>query len=199
LNYVIRKVTIATNFISTIAGKNVRGYNGDTGSATSAEIGYVYSLSIDVEQNLYISDYAYNVIRKVNLLTNIITTVAGGTGSTAFNGDNILAINANIAGPYGIRCDTVGNIYFSDNSNYRIRKITISTNIITTIAGNGGYGYNGDNIKATDAQITSHIYLTIDTNGHVFFTDYANHRIRKIDFFTRFFFFFFSHTRTVNK
>jgi adhesin/invasin len=123
------------------------------------------------------------------LLTNIITTVAG-TGNTTFNGDNILAINANIFRPYGIRCDTVGNIYFSDDSNYRIRKITIGTNIITTIAGNGIDGYNGDNIKATDAQISVCSFLTIDTNGHVFFSDGSNHRIRKIDFFTRFFFLF---------
>jgi hypothetical protein len=169
----------------------VQGYSGDAGSATSASIGRIYGLSLDVQhKNLYISDYIYNVIRKVNLLTNIITTFAG-TGSITFNGDNILAINANLNNPFGIRCDTVGNIYFNDNYNYRIRKINIGTNIITTIAGNGGYGgYNGDNIKATDAQINSYIYLTIDTNGHVFFSDTYNHRIRKIDFFTRFFLFF---------
>jgi streptogramin lyase len=124
------------------------------------------------------------------LLTNIITTVAG-TRFAYFNGDNILALNANI-GPSGMCCDTVGNIYFSDDYNHRIRKITISTNIITTIAGNGIDGYYGDNIKATDAQISSnYISLTIDTNGHVFFSDSNNNRIRKIDFLTRFFFFFF--------
>jgi hypothetical protein len=124
------------------------------------------------------------------LLTNIITTVAGGTGNTAFNGDNILALNANIL-PWGVRCDTVGNIYFSDYDNRRIRKITISTNIITTIAGTGSTGYNGDNIKATDAQITGDIFIAIDINGHVFFGDCSNNRIRKIDFVTRFFFFLF--------
>jgi hypothetical protein len=167
----------------------VQGYSGDAGSATSASIGTIFSLSIDLQQNLYLSDWSYFVIRKVNLLTNIITTFAG-TGSASFNGDNILALNANIF-PHGIRCDTVGNIYFNDQSNYRIRKIILSTNIINTIAGNGINGYNGDNIKATDAQISAHIFLTIDTNGHVFFSDsYSNHRIRIIDFFTRFFFFF---------
>jgi hypothetical protein len=169
----------------------VQDYSGDAGSATSASIGIIFSLSLDVQQNnIYISDNDNRVIRKVNLLTNIITTVAG-TGSTSFNGDNILAFNANIGQPHGIRCDSVGNIYFNDNLNNRIRKTTIDTNIITTIAGTGSNGYNGDNIKATDAQITAYIVLTIDTNGHFLFGDCNNHRIRKIDFFTCFFFFFF--------
>jgi hypothetical protein len=90
--------------------------------------------------------------------------------------------------PVSIRCDTIGNIYYSDNYNYRIRKINIATNIANTIAGIGVNGYNGDNIAATNAQISSnYIFLTIDAIGNVFFSDQANNRIRKIDFLTSLF------------
>jgi hypothetical protein len=85
------------------------------------------------------------------LLTNIITTFAGS--GDGYNGDNILAVNAFLYRPFSIRCDTIGNIYFNDQFNFRIRKITISTNIITTITGIGLQGYNGDNIAATNAKL----------------------------------------------
>jgi hypothetical protein len=81
----------------------------------------------------FISDFSNNRIRKINLITNVITTFAG-TGSTAYNGENNLALNTNINRPCSIRSDTSGNLYFSDPFNYRIRKITIATNIIRTVA-----------------------------------------------------------------
>jgi hypothetical protein len=100
----------------------------------------------------------------------------------------LLALNTNINNPYSIRCDTIGNIYYNDLNNYRIRKIDITTRLVNTIAGNGVNGYNGDNIAATNAQISYYMYLTVDFNGNVYFCD--NNRIRKIDFTNSFYLFF---------
>jgi DNA-binding beta-propeller fold protein YncE len=185
---VIRKVTISTNIITTIAGNHVYGFSGDNGYAANAQLNIPYGLTLDPQQqNLYIADQNNFRIRKVNLLTNIIITFAG-TGSTSYNGENILASKTNINHPYSIRCDSIGNIYYNDQFNNRVRKITIATNITTTIAGNGIYGYNGDNIAATNAQISYDIFLTIDLNGNVYFSEEGSNRIRKIDFFTSFLF-----------
>jgi sugar lactone lactonase YvrE len=188
-NFLIRKVDATTKIISNFVGNNMQGFSGDNGLATSASISYVYSLTIDPQQqNLYFSDTDNYRIRKVNLLTNIITTFAG-TGSLTYNGENILALNTNIDLPFGVRFDKNGDfLYFIDNNNFRIRKINIATNNVTTIAGNGFYGYNGENIAATSANFGYVYYLTIDAIGNVLFTESQRNIIQKIDSVTGFFF-----------
>jgi hypothetical protein len=90
--------------------------------------------------------------------------------------------------PFNIRCDTFGNIYYSDYYSYRIRKISIATNIMKTIIGNGVQGYSGENIAAKNAQITFETYLNIYAYGHVYI----------VDFSSRFFLFFFNVYITVD-
>jgi sugar lactone lactonase YvrE len=93
----------------------------------------VWGLRLDPQcLNLYFSDYGNNRIRKFDLKTNILTTFAGSSVQ-GFNSDNILATNANLNQPIAIRFDTNGNIYFNDCNNFRVRKINIATNIITTV------------------------------------------------------------------
>jgi sugar lactone lactonase YvrE len=190
-NFLIRKVDASTKIITNIVGNRNQGFSGDNGLATNANVNHVNSLTIDPQQeNLYFGDTNNFRIRKVNLLTNIITTFAG-TGSSSFNGENILALNTNIYEPTGIRFDKNGDfLYYADYYSYRIRKINMKTNIVTTIAGNGVRDYNGENIAATSANIGNITFLTIDAIGNVFFTDYYNQIIRKIDSVTGFFFYF---------
>lgn len=110
----------------------------------------------------------------------IITTVAG-SGDTTF-GDGGPAINASFIGPSGVALDSKGNFYVSDSYHNRIRKIN-TAGIITTIAGTGVQGYNGDNIPATSAQIYRPVGITFDNNDILFFCDAFNNRVRRIDTF----------------
>ena len=110
----------------------------------------------------------------------IITTVAGDS-TEGYNGDNILATTAELNDPTCIAIDTAGNLYIVDRGNNRIRKVTASSGIITTIAGTGIAGFSGDNGIATLAQINYPYGIAIDTLGNIFFSDGDNARIRKID------------------
>jgi sugar lactone lactonase YvrE len=92
-----------------------------------------------------------------------------------------------------VQFDASGDfLFYIDYFNTRIRKINMTTNIVTTIAGNGVSGYNGDDIQATSASISNALSLTIDTFGNVYFSDTYNNRIRKVDFITGFCFFLLS-------
>jgi trimeric autotransporter adhesin len=184
-NNVVRKVDAATNIITTIAGNNKRGYSGDGGAATSAELDYPWGLALDASGNLYISDRSNNRIRKVTVKTGIITTFAGN-GKRGFSGDGGPADSAALSFPTGIALDIFGNIYIADDFNHRIRKVLIKKGTITTFAGNGyknniGYGgYSGDGGLAINAKLWFPNGLAIDAKGNVFIADVWNNRIRKV-------------------
>ena len=108
-----------------------------------------------------------------------ITTVAG-TGALGYNGDNISATSASLAAPTGVATDAAGNLYIADWGNHRVRKVSAATGKISTIAGTGVKGYNGDNIPATSAQLDAPRNLFVDPQGNVYISDAADERIRKI-------------------
>lgn len=165
--------------ISTYAGTGLIGYTGDGGPATNATLDSSTSLATDIYGNLYINDQRNYCVRKVSP-TGIITTIAG-TGAKGYNGDNIPATNAKLDDNWAIAVDNKGNLYISDQSNYRIRKV--SGGIISTIAGTGTTGYGGDNGAATLANIGPPFGIATDVNGNIFFSDLNNRRIRKVDTF----------------
>jgi len=152
---------------------------GDGGPALGCDLLSPIAVAFDAAGNYYITDRDNNRIRKVNITTGIITTIAG-TGTAGYNGDNILATAAEIHAPYGIAIDAAGNIFFCDDGNHRVRKIS-TVGIITTIAGNGTGGYNGDGIQATSAELFNPGGVTIDAVGDTYISDFNNNRIRKID------------------
>jgi hypothetical protein len=110
------------------------------------------SVALDGGGNLYIADYGNNAIRRVTAATGIITTVAG-TGIFGYSGDGGPATSAQLAAPAGVTFDGAGNLYIADQENDRVRKVTATTGILTTIAGNGTQGYSGDGGPATSAQL----------------------------------------------
>jgi sugar lactone lactonase YvrE len=176
----IRKVTLSTGTITTVAGNGTCGYTGDNGPATSAEIGDADAVAVDSSGNFYFAEQGLDVIRKVTVSTGIITTVAGN-GSSGYSGDNGLATSARLNDPWGVAVDTSGNLYITDSGNERIRKVTLSTGIITTVAGNGTGGYSGDNGQATSAEMFGPWGVAVDTSGNIFFADNANSVIRKVN------------------
>jgi len=175
-NNCIRKV--ATNgIITTFAGNGTSGFSGDGGNATSAQLNYPYAVCSDVSGNIYIVDGGTR-IRKVNL-SGIISTYAGN-GTTGFSGDGGPATSAQFSGANGIAIDASNNIYVTDYGNNRIRKIT-PTGTISTIAGNGTSGYNGDGGLATAAQIAWVAGIAVDNNSNIYITDNSNNVVRKIN------------------
>lgn len=165
--------------ISTIGGTGTPGFNGDGITAITAELNYVGGVAVDDSGNVYIADYSNQRIRKIEHGTGIISTIAG-TGTGGYNGDNILATSAEVNGPFGVAVDTTGNVYIADAFNNRIRKITYSTGMISTIAGTGVSGYNGDGILATTAQVAIPFGVSVDDTNNVYISDLNNNRIRKI-------------------
>ena len=179
-NYRIRKINAATGIITTVAGTGISGYSGDGGAATSAQLGSPGAVVLDTAGNLYIADYAGVRIRKVAAATGIITTVAG-TGVSGYSGDGGPATSAQLKSPEGMSFDSAGNLYFADVQNNRIRKITISTGIITTVAGNGTQGYSGDGGPATSAKFFFPHAAVLDGAGNIYVGDQGNARVRKVD------------------
>ena len=147
----IRKVDAATGIITTVAGTGEQDFHGDGGPAIHAAISLPRDVALDSEGSLYIADGANNRIRKVDPDGTITTIV--GTGSEKFSGDGGPAHMANLSMPYSIALDPEGNLYIVDTGNRRVRKIDASTGIITTIAGNGSYGFSGDGGPAIDAPL----------------------------------------------
>ncbi len=116
--------------------------------------------------NVYIADYYNQRIRKMTGSTEVITTIAGSSTSGSYSGDNGQATSATLYNPRGIALDSAGNIYIADQGNNRIRKVTVSTGIITTIAGSSTSGsYSGDGGPATAAMLEGPTGVALDSAG----------------------------------
>ncbi len=178
-NHRIRKVTASTGVITTVAGNGTAGYSGDGGQATSAELNFRWGLALDSAGNLYIADCMNNRIRKVTASTGIITTMAGN-GTAGYSGDGGQATSAELYYPAGLALDSAGNLYIADDTNNRIRRVTASAGIITTVAGNGTAGYSGDGGQATSAELYYPSGLALDSAGNIYIADTMNHRIRVV-------------------
>ena len=227
----IRKVD-TSGIITTIAGTGTAGYNGDGISATTAQLSSPIGLAIDASGNLYFNDSGNYRVRKIDTF-GVITTVAGsgtfgfspdgtsallasfiqlrgiavdatglvyfvdhqrvryinsfgilttyaGTGTGGYNGDSIPATTADLSLPAGLSFDGAGNLYIADNGNERIRKVnTLGT--ITTVAGDGTSGYNGDNILATSASLDYPRDVASDSSGNLYISELFGDRIRRVD------------------
>ncbi|MFZ4797623.1 MAG: SBBP repeat-containing protein [Bacteroidia bacterium] len=178
-NHRIRKVNLSTGIITTVAGNGTSGFNGDGSTATAAILSYPSSISIDRLGNLYIAGNG-NRIRKVNASTGIISTVAG-ISSSGFGGDGSLATTASLYDPSNVTIDTIGNLYIADYGNKRIRKVNVSTGIISTIAGNGNSQFSGDGDTAIFANLVNPTGITLDASKNLYISDNGNFRIRKVN------------------
>lgn len=173
----IRKVN-TSGIINTIAGSGGYGSSGDGGPALSATFMLVNFVITDAAGNIFVSDYQANKIRRIDAVTNIITTYAGN-GTAAYGGDNGPATNASIYGPAGLAFDADGNLLICDTENQRIRKVNKITGVITTIAGTGVAGFSGDGGAADAAKLYRPSHLA-HFGGSIYFADLANNRARKI-------------------
>ena len=182
-NYRIRKVDGGSGIIHTIAGNGISGYTGDGGQATDATI-RCNCIALDAMANIYFTDS--NRIRKIDAATGIVHSIAG-TGAANYTGDGGTADTATFNNPAGLFVDAANNIYICDLMNNVIRKIDATTNMVSTIAGNGYLagtyygGFTGDGGPATAAELDEPTAICLDATGNIYICDGANERVRKID------------------
>jgi hypothetical protein len=166
--------------VTTVAGTGEPGDSGDGGPAVEAQLRNVWDIAIDLQGNLYIA--GDNRIRRVDS-HGVITTIIGGR-STGFSDDGGPAVDAQTDRVTGVTVDDLGNVYFIDYENGRIRKIDTS-GIITTIAGRGEKKgkecFFGEGVPATQAIFCGPEHLDVDSSGNIFVADTYNRRIRRID------------------
>ena len=176
-NQRIRKIDLSGT-ITTFAGTGVLGYSGDNEPATNAQLYYPSYLAIDSFGNIYLDERGKYTIRKIDTL-GIITTICGTPGISGYSGDNGPASSALLSTTNGMHVDYYNNLYFCDNG--YIKKIELSTGILSMIGGNGGYGFGGDNGPATDATFAAPLDVIVDKHKIIYISDWHNNRIRQVD------------------
>lgn len=177
-NGFVRKIDTRTGIISRVIGDwNV--YNFPTPGPTWNEpVGNIQEVYCAPNGDLYLADRTYHKIWKADLTAHTIKTVAG-SGSAGFTGDGGLATNARLNDPRSMFVDKSGDLYFSDLGNHAVRKVSVTTGLITTLAGQGSGGFAGDNGLATAAYLNPPTGLAVDREGNVFISGGQN--IRKIN------------------
>ena len=176
-NHRVRRIDPA-GIITTIAGTGERGFGGDGGPATAARFAAPIGLTIDAAGNIYVADFYNHRVRRIDP-AGIITTVAG-TGERGFGGDGGPATAARFNFPVGLAMDATGNLYVADRHNHRVRRID-REGYISTVAGTGEFGSEGDGGPATAAQVSYPQLLAVDGSGNLYLADYFHHRVRRID------------------
>jgi DNA-binding beta-propeller fold protein YncE len=235
-NHRVRRLDLASGGVSTVAGTGRKGYSGDGGAATRAELNEPYEVRFDLDGNMYFVEMQNHIIRKVDRATGVIATLAG-TGEMGYGGDNGPALEAKFNRPHSIALDHRGNLFVADIGNHRIRKIDLESGTIESIAGTGerslpregevatgkpvigpralsiagstmwvalreGHsvwklslddliwrhiagsgekGFSGDGGKAKTATFDGPKGIAVGPSGDVFVVDTENHAIRRID------------------
>jgi sugar lactone lactonase YvrE len=184
-NSALRKIDLTTKVITRIAGTGTPGFSGDGGLATAAALNDPSTIVYDAAGNLYFVDSHNERIRKITRATNIISTIAG-TGAEGFAGDGGTATSATFGFAQSnsvggaIARDAAGNMYISDTFNQRIRYIDAATGLISTIAGTGTAGYDGDLVDAAATRVNGPGSLSLEANGNYVFCDTSNNLIRRV-------------------
>ncbi|MEZ4366949.1 MAG: DUF4215 domain-containing protein [Kofleriaceae bacterium] len=178
-NHRIRKVTATTGVISTVAGTGAPGFSGDGGPATAAMLSSPFDVLVDGLGNLIISDRVNHRVRRVDVTTGDITTLAG-TGIAGGLGDGGAATAARLSNPAGLAFAPDGDVLVAEFGGARVRRIDLATGVITTIAGTGVAGFSGDGAAATLAKIDRPAQLAVD-GDQLYIADNGNHRIRQVD------------------
>jgi sugar lactone lactonase YvrE len=182
-NHIVRKIS-PEGKITTVAGIGKAGSSNDGGPAINAALNITPAVAVDAAGNLYVCDRENHRVRKVDR-RGLITTVAGNgvEAATANIGDGGSATAASLNRPVGLALDRAGNLYIAERNGHRVRKVT-PAGIITTIAGTGVAGFNGDHADATNAMLHTPRRLTINQSGRtgdvLYIADTGNHRIRRV-------------------
>jgi len=167
--------------ITTVAGDGSAGYDPAATVAKATSLNQPGGVAIDGAGNLYIADTNNNVIRKVNLTTGAIATVAG-TGAPGYTGDGSAAASATLNSPEGVTVDAAGNLFIADTNNDAVREVVASGRIATFAGDSTGVpGFSGDGSLATSARLNAPYGVAIDPAGNLYIADSGNNRVRVVN------------------
>ncbi len=178
----VRRVDAATGIITTIAGRGTSRNLGDGGPALEAGFRETRGVAVDGAGNVFIADNGSGRVRRIDAVTGIVTTAAGGGAGdprAKIFGDGGPATEALVKQPDDVAVDANGNLYIATDN--RIRKVDAASGKIDTIAGTGERGVEGDGGPATSAYFAEPVSVAVDEQGNMFIADKENHRIRKVD------------------
>ncbi len=182
-NHRVRRVS-RDGVIETIAGNGVSGYSGDGGAATEASLSYPDDVVMNSRGDLFIADAGNDVVRRIRP-NGVIDTYAG-TGVHAYNGESALsgdggpAAAAQLDTPAALAMDGDDNLYIADLRNHAVRRVT-ADGIISTIAGTGEAGFNGDRKDAALAQLDQPGGVAVQADGSLLIADGGNRRVRRLE------------------
>jgi len=183
-NQRIRRLDLATKKMTTIAGTGKAGYTGDGGPATEATLAAPHEILFDRAGDLYIAERDNHVIRKVNMKTGIISTVAG-TGVAGFAGDGGPAVRAQLRQPHSIFLDRDGTMLICDIGNHRIRRLHLDTGIIEAWAGTGATEPTPDGSPVKGTPVTGPRTFIISPSGDLYLALREGNAIERIDAATK--------------
>ena len=173
---IVLRLDANTAVLTGVAGTGTAGFGGDNGPAASALLNNPTAVAVDGSGNVYIADAGNSRIRVVSA-AGVISTFAGN-GATGFSGDNGPAIAAQFNGPADLAIAPNGDLYVADFYNQVVRKI--SGGVVTTVAGNGSYGYGGDGNQAASALLAGPSGIALDAAGNLYIADAYNNRVRMV-------------------
>ena len=179
-NHIVRRIEAGTGTISTVAGTGEPGFSGDGGPATAAQLHRPHSIEFDGQGGLYIADISNHRIRRVDLATGTIDTIAG-TGDQEPTPDGAPLQGTPVNGPRTMVRDAAGNLVLALREGNAVYRIDLRQRRFTHIAGTGAPGYSGDGGPATEADLSGPKGIAVAPNGDVYIADTESHTIRVIE------------------
>jgi sugar lactone lactonase YvrE len=164
---------------TTLGRRGERGDSTQPATASDVRMNWAHDVAIDSQGVVYIADMFAHRVRRFDPATGLVTTIAGN-GTAGFAGDGGVSTAAVLNNPINLAVDAQDNLYVSDWSNHRVRRIDRATGIITTVAGNGTKGYTGDGMAATATGLDSPEGVAFDGAGNMFIADFGNNRVRRV-------------------
>jgi streptogramin lyase len=178
-NHLVRRVDAKTQTITTIAGTGQQGFGGDGGPATEATFSRPHSIALDGQSGLYIADIGNHRIRRVDLTTGIVDTIAGNT-QRQLPQDGQQAKGNPIFGPRALFIDK-DTLWIALREGHSVWRMDLRDGILRHFAGTGEKGFAGDGQPARQAMFNGPKGIAIGPRGDVFVVDTENQAIRKID------------------
>lgn len=170
-----------TGKLSIIAGTGAKGFQGDGGSALSAEFNGIHNLAVTASGDIYLADTWNNRVRRIEASSGKVSTVSG-TGEKGFGGDGGPATEAKFGGIYCVSFDAPGQrLLLADLDNLRIREVSLKTGVVRTVAGNGRKGIPSDGSRATEGPLVDPRAVVADRQGQIYVLERGGHALRLID------------------
>lgn len=179
-NHRIRRVAAGTGMVSTVAGTGEPGFSGDGGPAIRAQLRQPHSIEFDARGALYICDIGNHRVRRVDLNTGRITTLAG-TGLREPTPDGAAFAAVPLNGPRTLGFDAEGNLWLALREGNQVFRLDLERGTIHHVAGTGAQGFSGNGGPAKEATLSGPKGLAVGSNGNIYLADTESHSIRMID------------------